>query len=61
MGMADSYRTLSVERWRLDLGIRTDQLPVTLRAVFRHAGVARMVLAEPDGTLLVADLPDRPR
>ena len=46
------------ERWRLDSAARAGPpLPATFRAVFDDAGVTRMVLAEPDGSLTVCPLP----
>jgi WD40 repeat protein len=52
-----NYDTVRVERWRLDTARKVDELPATTRAVFVHAGAARMVLANEDGSLTVTDLP----
>ena len=52
----DNYDTLRVERWRLDTARKVDDLPRTTRAVFLQAGVARMVLANDDGSLTITEL-----
>jgi WD40 repeat protein len=47
-----------VERWRLDSATPVGPpLPATFRAVFDDDGVTWMVLAEPDGSLVVCPLP----
>jgi WD40 repeat protein len=53
----NNYDTLRVERWRLDTASKVDELPDTTRAAFLHADVARMVLANGDGSLTVTKLP----
>lgn len=47
-----------VERWRLDTAAPVSPpLPATFRAVFDDNGATWMVLAEPDGSLIVEPLP----
>jgi hypothetical protein len=59
--IVDSRKTghaTHVERWRLDtLELAGPPLPVTLSAVFDKDGATWMVLAEPDGSLIITPLP----
>lgn len=57
----DDIENARVERWRLDTLTRVDSaLPRSFRAVFADGGIDWMVLAEPDGSLVVKPLPPIP-
>jgi hypothetical protein len=59
VGNYEQTEALHVERWWLDTGTVDTQTPPTLRAIYRHATSATLVLAGADGTITITPEAER--